>query len=137
MFYAILDFLLCSIGLSPNCFNYRGFIVLLFMSGAQPHCSTFSEFDSEERINERRVPPSSILFSILKWAYSPIYYGAGRSVKTTFPECPWNVSFGTWKVHFWSCCPSMCVSWDEPVVAGLLDYAAQSLDQQETVHNLR
>ena len=43
---------------------------------------------------KRQIRPSSILFPIWKWAYSLIYCGAGRSVKT-FLECLWHVSFGT------------------------------------------
>lgn len=48
---------------------------------------------------KRQIVPSSILFPIWKWAYSLIYYGAGRSIKT-FLECLWHVSFGTLESAF-------------------------------------
>lgn len=99
MFYAVLSVLLCSMGLIPipNCFNYRGFIVLL-LSGPQLHCCLFSEFDSKKE-KER----NSLLFhslSCFEMGGSVINHGAGyRDI-----SCLWHGGFGAaWETHCWSC----------------------------------
>lgn len=98
----------------PNCFNYSGFIVLLFVWTPASLHYVFRVWFKRKR--KKEILSSSILFPVLKWACSVTYYGAGRSVET-FLACLWHVIFGTWRVHSWYCLVSTwfrrraCHSW--------------------------
>ena len=102
MFYAVLSVLLCSMGLIPipNCFNYRGFIVLLFIWTPASLLSVFRVWFKRKR--KKEILCSSILFPVLKWACSVTNHGAGRAVETSL-ACLWHGGFGAWRAHCWSC----------------------------------
>ena len=139
MFSAILNVLLCSTGLTPipNCFNYRGFIVLLFMSGPQLHCCTFSGFDSEKRKSkwkDKFVPlPSSFLFGnghivlftveqegLWRHFLSACGTSALAHWRVRSRYCFLSTRFMRWACHYWApwlCSPELWPT-ARPVISG-------------------